>query len=890
MNLNPENAQKLAGVLLDRGGDDEAAEPGRGRLAPGAFGRYRITGLVGVGGMGEVYEAQQENPARRVAIKVLRPELVSGEALRRFEHETRILGRLEHPGIASIFEAGQVETPTGRMPFFAMEFVDGKPLTSFAADAKLPLRARLELFLKVCEAVEHAHRKGVIHRDLKPGNILVDAGGRARVMDFGVARATDSDVRATTLHTEMGRLVGTLPYMSPEQVGGDPDALDTRSDVYSLGVILYELLGGRLPYELKGEGRGRIPEAVRTIQESEPAPLSSVNKAFRGDLDTIVGKALAKERDRRYQSVGDLAGDIRRYLDDEPIVARRPSSWYQLGKFAKRNKAVVALVIVVVLVFAAGAAMSTGFALQERQAKRTAQKLAGEATARQAEAERQVALAKAVLEFLEDTIAAAAPDEKGRDVRVADVMDVAVKQLADSPFKEATVEAAVREAIATAYRGIGRNRDAVVQLRRAYELREADQGRDHPDTIVSMLSLAAVVASSRDGDPMPLLTDALERSLRTRGEDWVETQRCRRQIASELVAQGRSREAIEVLERLLQTQRSSLGPQHEDTLRTLGALASAMEDLGDVPGAERLRREQLAARTALLGERHPDVLRSRNLLARTLQIGGKLEEAETLARGTAALAAEVLGDDHPETLVYRTGLAFIFRKERKLKEAEEIQRPLIASMERVNGADHPDTLLAKVQLGAILRDQDQLLEAISLFAEALQKEEQTIGEEDPQTLNTMDRLAGALAAHKEFDRAEPLARRVLELTTRVSGPDHPNTLLSMNTLAKVLREAGKLSEAADQWSAAVAVAERVLPPDHEYVSGFKTSYGRCLTDLGRYEEAEKEFSEAYDLVKQSSAMPPDYRATAVLDGFIALYEKWGRGADVAKYRALRGPH
>src|SRR5678815_1957893 len=242
MDLTPEEARRLAAVLL---GDDSAAgETGSGvegvggdaRLPSGPFGRYRITRLVGVGGMGEVYEAQQDTPDRKVAIKIVRPDLLSGEALRRFEHETRVLAKLQHPGISPIYEAGRIETGSASTPYFAMEFVDGRPLTTFAAAEKLPVRARLELFLQVCDAVEHAHQKGVIHRDLKPANILVDAAGRPRVMDFGVARATDADVRATSMHTEIGRLVGTLPYMSPEQVGagsggGDADELDTRSDV-----------------------------------------------------------------------------------------------------------------------------------------------------------------------------------------------------------------------------------------------------------------------------------------------------------------------------------------------------------------------------------------------------------------------------------------------------------------------------------------------------------------------------------------------------------------------------------------------------------------------------------------------------------------------------------
>ncbi len=313
MLLNPDQARRLAGILLED--EAEAPEPGAA-LGGRSFGNYRVSRLVGVGGMGEVYEAQQDKTGRRVAIKVIRSELISADLHRRFEHEVRVLARLQHPGIAQVYEAGRVETAGGNTPYFAMEFVEGRTLTKYAADQKLSIRERLDLFLKICEAVEHAHRKGVIHRDLKPANILIDTSGQPRILDFGVARATDADVQTTTIHTDIGKVIGTLPYMSPEQISGNPDALDTRSDVYSLGVILYELLAGKPPYDI---GRAQIHEAARVIREKEPTQLGQLDRSLRGDLETIVGKALEKERARRYQSVGDVAADIKRHLTHLPI-------------------------------------------------------------------------------------------------------------------------------------------------------------------------------------------------------------------------------------------------------------------------------------------------------------------------------------------------------------------------------------------------------------------------------------------------------------------------------------------------------------------------------------------------------------------------------------------
>jgi WD40 repeat protein len=333
---------------------------------PERLGRYRLVRLLGEGGMGAVYEAEQDSPRRRVALKVIRAELAAPGLRWRFAQEAQILGRLHHPGIAAIHEAALAED--GR-PFFAMELIDGLPLDAYARARSLPPAARLELLARVCDAVQHAHEHGVVHRDLKPGNILVDEAGQPKGLDFGVARATDADLQTTSGRTEAGQLLGTLGYMSPEQVAGDPAALDGRSDVYALGVILFELLAGRLPYHL-----GDLPlwEVVRVIREQEPARLGSLNASFRGDVETIVGKALEKDKARRYASAGELAADLRRHLGNEPIRARPPSALYQLRKFARRHKALVGGVA------ATGAALVLGlvgtilFAVGEARQRRQA--------------------------------------------------------------------------------------------------------------------------------------------------------------------------------------------------------------------------------------------------------------------------------------------------------------------------------------------------------------------------------------------------------------------------------------------------------------------------------------------------------------------------------------
>jgi tetratricopeptide (TPR) repeat protein/predicted Ser/Thr protein kinase len=309
-------------------------EADAGPALPPQVGRYRVLRLLGEGGMGAVYEAEQDSPRRPVALKVIRPGLVGPAALRRFAREAQILGLLHHPGIAAIYEAGLAEDG---QPFFAMELVRGVPLDEYAGRHGLDDAARLGLLARVCDAVQHAHEHGVVHRDLKPSNVLVDETGQPKVLDFGVARGLDDALRATTAHTRTGQIVGTPSYMSPEQVAADPD-LDRRSDVYTLGVILYELLAGRPPYPLEGLP---LAEAVRVIREREPARLGALDRRLRGDVETIVAKALEKDRERRYPSAGELAADIRRHLNNEPILARPPSALYQLGKFARRHKALV---------------------------------------------------------------------------------------------------------------------------------------------------------------------------------------------------------------------------------------------------------------------------------------------------------------------------------------------------------------------------------------------------------------------------------------------------------------------------------------------------------------------------------------------------------------------
>lgn len=386
-NGDTELASEVRSLLGFHDRDDKFLDPnelmaqslvfGRVRLAPDEeltpgtkIGVYTIRSLLGVGGMGSVYVAEQERPRRTVALKVIRRGLSTQSLLRRFEHEAEVLGRLQHPGIAQVFEAGAAPlvTPDGlsrdSQPFIAMELVSGLPLNKFCDQKDLEIKERLRLVARVCDAVHHAHQRGVIHRDLKPGNILVEDSGSPKILDFGVARAADVDMRVTTMQTSIGQLIGTLPYMSPEQVLGDPGEIDTRSDVYAMGVIMYQLLTGRLPHDVASRS---IPEAARVIREESPTKLSHVSRMFRGEIDTIVSKALDKDKRRRYQSAADLGDDIRRYLAGEPIHAKQDSALYVLRKQLKRYKWAAIAAGVALIALVAFTAYATVQARRERR-------------------------------------------------------------------------------------------------------------------------------------------------------------------------------------------------------------------------------------------------------------------------------------------------------------------------------------------------------------------------------------------------------------------------------------------------------------------------------------------------------------------------------------------
>lgn len=771
----PENGDPTMGMLSTPADDT--------RSLPSTIGRYRIIRLLGEGGMGAVYEAEQENPHRTVALKVIRAGYTSVEMLRRFENEAQALGRLQHPGIAQIYEAGTAETPFGRQPYFAMELVRGQTLLAYCDKHRLSVRQRLELFVNICDAVQHAHQRGLIHRDLKPANILVDESGQPRILDFGLARLTDSDAQATR-QTDVGQILGTLAYMSPEQVLGDPEALDTRSDVYALGVILYEMLASKGPYEI---GR-QIHEAVRTIREQEPSRLSSVNRVYRGDIETIVAKALEKDKTRRYASSAELAADIRRHLHDEPIVARPPTTTYQIQKFARRNKALVTGVAAVFVVLVLGIVASTWQAVKARRAEK--------------KAEQQSAIAQAVNDFLQkDMLGQASAYNQSKpdpNITVRTVLDRAAQNIGGKFTQQPEVEASIRNTIGAAYQDLGVYPQARAQFERALDIDRRVLGEKDPKTLRIMSLLG--------------LLEGL---------------------------QSQNAQADSLLSQTLEIQRRVLGQENPDSLSTADRLANIYQREGKYAQAEALHGQTLEIQRRVSGSEDPGTLSTMDNLAIDYAKEGKFAQAEPLFSQALEINRRVHGPDHPDTLKYMVNLANVYRGESKYAQAEQVYSQALEVQRRLLGPEHPNTLLTMQNLASVYRLDGKHAQARALSNQTLEIERRVLGPDHQLTLVTMSDLAAEYADEGNNAQSEQLLSQVLEIKRRVLGPDHPDTIATMADLAVTHALMGKYAQFEQLSGQALEIARRVLGPEHPLTLGMLSDFAAMYQQEGKYALAEK---------------------------------------------------
>jgi tetratricopeptide (TPR) repeat protein len=862
------------------------APDGAGRRGPlPEVGGYEILGPLGEGGMGTVWRAVQQSTRREVALKLLRQSaLGSAKAQVRFEREVELAARLQHPHVARVYDSGLRHD----VYYYAMELVEGLPLDQYVAQQDLTRHEILALMRTVCRAVQHAHQRGVIHRDLKPSNILVTHDGEPHVLDFGLAKALLEEGADVTVSVP-GEVAGTPAYMSPEQAAGQTDEIDTRSDVYSLGVILFRLLTGAFPQDVSGP---RL-DLLRRIAEEEPRRPREVGKGIDRELDAVLLKALAREPESRYASAGDLADDIDNYVEGEPLSARAPTTFYFLRKRLRKyhgRVAVAALVLVSLIGLGVWSYVNIAQARDEEQ--------------------QQADKATAVVEFIQRMISAGDPaTARGRDVTVGELLYgatmLAGERFADQPL----VEAAIREVLGNVYLNRGDPSLAHTQLSRALELRqrclpkdhadtatamhnvacalgkldrraEAERfyrealvvrrqvlGEEHPDTLGSMEDLSTCLrCQDRCAEAEGLCAGVLEIHRRVMGPEHPDTLRTMANMAVILSAQGRCAEAERLLRQVLEARRRVLRPKtsatqdsyvaafgrilgsqrvglgqggadHPDTLMTMNDLACVLRDQEKHAEAEQLLREALAGQQRVLGPRHFDTVNSMNNLALVLADQGSFGEAEKMLRSVIEAHRALFGDEHAKTLKAMSDLAFALEPQGKYAEAERLLRQALEWLERTSGEEHRLTLAAMHNLATVLVDQQDYVEAEAVHRELLGRRRRHFGEDHRDTLETQHNLAVALHAQGKAAEAEKHLRDVLAARRRTLGAAQPETLLCQLNLATALCKQGKTAEAETLCRHGLKTSRRALGHQHPDTLYAMEVLAATLVARGKNDEA-----------------------------------------------------
>jgi eukaryotic-like serine/threonine-protein kinase len=807
------------------------------------IGPYRLLHLLGQGGMGEVWLAEQKYPVRRrVAIKLIKTGMDTHEVVARFASEKQALALMDHPAIAKVFDAGS--TAEGR-PYFVMEYVSGMPITEYCDRHKLNMRQRLELFIAVCEGVQHAHQKAIIHRDLKPSNILVtEAGGRAvpRIIDFGVAKATSLRMDDQTLYTRAGAVIGTLGYISPEQADSGGEDIDTRSDVYSLGVVLYELLSGTLPFDFSKLGYAEVLRCLREEEAPSPslrlrtrtqdsamaaknrgADLPTLVDQLRGDPDAITLKALEKSRARRYASPMDLAADIGRYIRNEPILARAPSATYRARKYVRRHRLGVTLVSLLVLL---AVIFGVTQAAELRRIRRERDR------------------ADRITDFLTNMFKVSAPSEaRGNAVTAREILDRSSDEIERGLDQDPEVRSELMRVMAETYENLGIYSRAQALTERVLDDRRRRLGANHPKTLEAMAEVGWMLyRQGRDTQAEQTLRDTIDRQSRIVGPDDPATLRSKEHVGWVLIREAHYAE-VERLERdLVAASSKKLGAENPQTLRAMDGLAVALAKQSRFPEAEAEYRQLLDLETQHLGTDHPDTLATMHHLATTLSDAGKPEEAERLYRETFQIEQRILGPEHPDTANSMVTLANTIRfSESRRAEAEQLYRRSLEIELRVLGPNHPYTMRAREGLANVLSAEKRYAEAETLLREVLSVRQRLLGNEHTDTLVSQFNLASVLNHQKQYAEAEALIRETLNVQARVLDKNDPDTLASKALLADVLLGEKRPLEAEGFAREAFNDQLRTLGPEHRDTIESLEHLGLALLQSGRYEEARKLF-------------------------------------------------
>jgi serine/threonine protein kinase/Tfp pilus assembly protein PilF len=891
-------AYDQSGDFLGRSAADrppKAAQPPAVGEKPGdRIGHYKLLQQIGEGGCGVVYMAEQEEPVRRrVALKIIKPGMDTKSVIARFEAERQALALMDHPNIAKVLDAGATES--GR-PYFVMELVRGVKITDYCDQKSFTTEERLGLFVQVCRAVQHAHQKGIIHRDIKPSNILVTTtqeGTALPVMiDFGIAKATTNQrLTDKTLFTAFEMLVGTPAYMSPEQAELSAVDVDTRTDIYSLGVLLYELLTGSTPFDSESLLKAGLDEVRRVIREKQPdrpsTRLSTMAEAdltitaqrrhsappilirsVRGDLDWIVMKALEKDRSRRYETANGLALDVERHLANEPILARPPSRLYQLQKMVQRNKllslgiGVIALLLVVSLITVSAALA------RERQSRSEA---------------------KQVKEFLEEMLQGVGPDVAlGKDTKIlAAILTKSAARVGKELTNQPVAEAELRSVIGMLYYRTGQHRqaeemqraalairrklfgqksleaaallndlgvtllasgkrsDAEIAIREALDIRRQHLGNDHPDVATSKNNLAHVLTDAgRLTEAEALAREGLATRQRSFGDDSLEAADSLRTLVVIWGDKHEWAEAEKTARKVLEIRRKKLGPEHTWVAAALNDLAWAAAANGKKQEAEDLERESLEMRQNLLSADHPDVANSLYLVGDRMRQRGNLKDANDVLSAALSIQQKVLDPDHPATLYTLKSIGFMYKDQHRWSDAETVFRQLSAAWRKRAGDDDPETLYALRDLGEALEGQGKWEEAEAQYRTELagwRKREENSGR---QTLYTLHRLGASVSAQKKWSQAEIVYREELALRRKQAGNDDPDTLYTLRNLGETLECGGKWAEAETVHQEELTSWRRRVGNDDRETLYALHKLGWTLEGEGKWSDAESAYREA----------------------------------------------
>jgi serine/threonine protein kinase/tetratricopeptide (TPR) repeat protein len=825
-----------------------AARPPMVERAGDVIGRYKLLQEIGEGGFGIVYMAQQQEPIkRRVALKIIKLGMDTRQVVARFDAERQALALMDHPNIAKVLDAGA--TVLGR-PYFVMELVHGIKITDYCDQNNLPTEKRLELFTQVCKAIHHAHQKGIIHRDIKPSNVLVtlhDGVPVPKIIDFGIAKATQQELTEQTVFTQFGHFMGTPAYVSPEQAEMSGLDVDTRSDIYSLGVLLYELLTGKTPFDAKELLAAGLDEMRRTIREKEPARPSNrlstleaseltetakhrridpprLVRLISGDLDWIVMKCLEKDRTRRYDTALSFANDVERFLHDEPVSARPPTAAYRLQKMMRRNKIAFAAAGAVALAIFLGLLVSTWMYFRERRARLQSQ---------------QAAL------FLEDILKGIKPSvQKGRDTELLrEMLDQSLQKLAVRLKDDPQVEAEICDTIGEVYRAIDQADMAGRLHRRAIMLRSTTAAAKRGEGAESLDDLAiALKDQGKLEEAESLEREALRLRSLAFGPDSLDAAISLNNLGTVLRMRARLSEALDLHQQALAIQRKHFPQGHFVIATSLNNLALALRDAGRYLDAKASLREALDILHRSVGESHPTIaLTLDNLAFVTLDLES-LEEAEKTAKQAVEMLRRYYKGSNPNDLNLATGinnLGLILSAQGCLTNAEKMCLQALEMRRKVPGCEL-DVAASLDAVAEVFRKQKRLPEAETLAREALEKRQKWLGDDHPAVAASLNDLALVLRAQNRWAEAETNYLKALTIQHRCYGAEHAQIATTLNNLALLLRDEGKYVKAEQTMHEALVMREKLLGAQHPAVARSRKEHEELLALVNEHQPAQTE--------------------------------------------------